>query len=68
MTVKGVITNVYGPFQLACKPAFLKGMHSIKASVGRDHWIIGGDFNLIRYLEEKKGGIRIMSGVRASFN
>ena len=34
----------------------------------RDHWIIGGDFNLIRSLDEKKGGIRSPGSVSASFN
>lgn len=66
--VRGVITNVYGPFQLACKPTFLEELHSLSTWVGRDHWIIGGDFNLIRSLEEKKGGIRTISRVSASFN
>jgi hypothetical protein len=36
--------------------------------VGKDHWIIGGDFNLIRSLDEKKGGIRSLSNISASFN
>ena len=36
--------------------------------MGPDHWIIDGDFNLIRSLEETKGGIRTLSGVSSSFN
>ena len=66
--VREVITNVYGPFQLPHKLAFLEELRSLSAGVGREHWIIGGDFNLIRSLEEKKGGIRTLSGVIASFN
>ena len=65
---KGVITNVYGPFQLVRKLAFLEELRSLSAWVGRDHYIIGGDFNLIRPLDEKKGGIRSLSSVSASFN
>ena len=36
--------------------------------VGQDHWVIGGDFNLIRSLEEKKGGVRNLSGITQAFN
>jgi hypothetical protein len=61
MTVQWVLTNVYGHFQLARKPSFLEELRSLKALVGQEHWIISGDFNLIRSLEEKKGGIRTIS-------
>ena len=67
-TVKGVITNVYGPFQLAQKPAFPEELQSIREWVGKEHWIIGKDFNLIRYLEEKKGGVITLSNFSGSFN
>ena len=36
-SVRGVITNVYGPFQLARKPTFLEELGSLSAWVGRDH-------------------------------
>lgn len=36
--------------------------------VGQDHWLMGGDFNIIRSLEEKKGGIRALSGINSAFN
>ena len=39
-----------------------------KEWVGRGHWIILGDFNLIRSLEEKNGGVRALSTISASFN
>ena len=55
--VRGVITNVYGPFQVAQKPAFLEELTTLRGWVGSNHWIISGDFNLIRTLEEKKQGI-----------
>ena len=67
-TVKGVITNVYGPFQMTHKQAFLDELQSLKEWVGMDHWIIGGDFKLIRSLEEKKGGISTLSSSNATFN
>lgn len=68
ITVNGVITNVYGPFQLTQKPTVLEELQSLREWVGKEHWIIGGDFNLIRSLEEKKGGIRTLSNISASFN
>ena len=36
--------------------------------MGWEHWIISGDFTLIRSLEERKGGIITLNGVSASFN
>ena len=53
---KGVVTNVYGPFQPSKKYAFLNKIGSNKEWVENDHWIIGGDFNIIHSLEEKKRG------------
>ena len=67
-SVKGVITIVYGPFQLERKTTFLEELRLLSAWVGRDHWIIGGYFNLIRSLDEKKGGTRSLSNVSVSFN
>ena len=66
--VSGVITNVYGLFQLAHKPAFMDELSALSEWVGNEHWIIGGDFNLIRSLDEKKGGIRSLSNISTSFN
>ena len=66
--MKGVVTNVYGPFQPSQKATFLEEIRHTKEWVGREHWIIGGDFNLIRSLEEKKGGVRSLSNISASFN
>jgi hypothetical protein len=40
----------------------------MKEWVGQAHWLIGWDFNLIDSLEEKKGGIRALSGVSTTFN
>lgn len=66
--MKGVITNVYGPFQLAQKLVFLEEICNTKDWVGRDHWIVGGDFNLIRSMKENKGGFRTLSNISGSFN
>ena len=45
--VRWVISNVYGPFQLAKKPKFLDELRALKQWVTNGHWIIRGDFNLI---------------------
>ena len=66
--MRGVITNVYGPFQLAHKPVLLEEICTMGERVGQGHWILGGDFNIIRSLEEKKRGIRTLSGVSTTFN
>ena len=66
--VKGVVSNVYGPFQPSQKASFLEEIRHTKEWIGQEHWIIGGDFNLIRSLEEKKGGVRALSNITASFN
>jgi exonuclease III len=55
-SIRGVITNVYDPFQLAQKNAFLEEIRNMGEWVGKDHWLMGRDFNIIRSLEEKKGG------------
>ena len=51
-TMRGVITNIYGPFQPSHKSTFLEEIRSIQEWVGKEYWVIGGDFNLIRSLEE----------------
>ena len=55
-------------FNQAKKATFLEEIRHTKERVGREHWIIGGDFNMIRSLEEKKGGVRSLSNISASFN
>ena len=52
--IRGVISNVYGPPRPEQKPAFLESLMNLKALVKGKSWIIGGDFNLIRILDEKK--------------
>lgn len=66
--IKGVVTNVYGPFQTSKKATFLAGLSDLKDWVKEDPWIIGGDFNIIRSLDEKKGGVRTTSAATNLFN
>ena len=46
------ITNVYGPCDSPSKPEFLHELSSIASSTSGP-WAIVGDFNLIRYAEDK---------------
>eukprot|EP00253_Pinus_taeda_P031160 PITA_31160 len=63
-----VISGVYGPPSPREKENFLNSMKIIRRLYPEVDWIIGGDFNLIRSLEEKKGGIRKMDHFMEKFN
>lgn len=51
-------TNVYGPQKLEDKFSFLHSLMSLKLRHPISKIIMGGDFNMITSLLEKKGGIR----------
>lgn len=53
-----LISGVYGPHLPREQKDFLKNMQVIRPIIPGNLWIIGGDFNLIHDLGEKKGGIR----------
>ena len=55
--IRGFISNVYGPPRADQKLAFLESLSDLKKLVQDKAWIIGGDFNLIRNLDEKKDSI-----------
>eukprot|EP00253_Pinus_taeda_P030678 PITA_30678 len=50
--------NVYGPQRLEEKIRFLRSLMNMKLRYPRAKVIVGGDFNMITLLSEKKGGIR----------
>lgn len=52
------ITNVYGPQRIQEKFKMLEDLNEIRQHHGANHWILGGDFNMITNLAEKKGGLR----------
>ena len=64
----GFMTNVYGLPRAEQKIQFLDSLRMINGMPKGKPWIIGGDFNLIRNLEEKKGGIRQLNPINYSFN
>lgn len=65
---KVVILGVYGTHAPGEKESFLKNMKAIRRMYPESAWVIGGDFNLIRSLGEKKGGIRKSYLYMDSFN
>ena len=49
--VRGTLTNVYGPSINPQKLTFLEALSWESISMGDKNWILGGNFNLITYLE-----------------
>ena len=48
-----VVTSVYGPNRSSDSNAFPGELHQV-AGLWRHPWVIGGDFNVIRFSNEKK--------------
>eukprot|EP00253_Pinus_taeda_P035515 PITA_35515 len=55
-----IITGVYGPHIQNEKENFLKNLKALRCLIPGKQWIVGGDFNLIKTLDEKRGGTRRM--------
>lgn len=49
-----LITNVYGPSSEALKDGFINQLQGIAALVNTP-WIMGGDFNLVRWMVDRSG-------------
>jgi exonuclease III len=64
----GHLTNVYGPATPGDKQAFLSSLRHLSSLTTHDRWTLGGDFNIIRSLEEKKGGSRRLDLDTIDFN
>jgi exonuclease III len=54
----GYLTNVYGPASSRDKQAFLRNLEYLATLTEGNRWILGGDFNMIHNLDEKRGGTR----------
>ena len=54
--VKGPLENIYGLTCFLEKHAFIDFLGWVKGIAEAGNWVIGGDFNLIANLGEKKGG------------
>lgn len=53
-----VVANVYGPNVEAERPDILDLFANLK-SQWQAPWVFGGDFNMVRFIHEKKGGSSI---------
>jgi exonuclease III len=62
------LTNVYGPASPRDKQAFLRSLGHASSHAHDKNWIVGGDFNIIRSLEEKRGGSRRLDRESDDFN
>ena len=60
--------NIYGPSAFPKKRAFLDFLGWVKDQFETGNWVIGGDFNLISNLGEKKGGRRSLDKFQEAFN
>jgi exonuclease III len=64
----GHLTNVYGPASPRDKQAFLRSLRYVDNLAQHKNKLIGGDFNIIRSLEEKRGGSRRLDRDSEDFN
>eukprot|EP00253_Pinus_taeda_P012543 PITA_12543 len=62
-----LVTNVYGPQRLDDKIKFIDSLVDLKSIFAGLPWVIGGDFNMIRSLSEKKGGTRALNKDSSAF-
>ena len=65
--VNGTIVNIYGSSAFPQKQEFVNHLRWLTASASEGNWIIGGDFNLITSLKEKKGGKRMLDKYQEDF-
>ncbi|RVW17271.1 Transposon TX1 uncharacterized 149 kDa protein [Vitis vinifera] len=61
--MRWVFTGVYGPVCRREREAFWEELGSIKG-LWRDPWCVGGDFNMIRYPEERSRGGELSASMR----
>lgn len=55
-----LVTNVYGPSTNDFKPAFIYELRFL-ANLVHSPWMLGGDFNLVRWLIDRSGNQRIFT-------
>ena len=66
--VKGSLGNVYGPSSFPEKHTFMDFLNWLKEKIEIGTWVLGGDFNLIANLGEKKGGRRFLDKYQEAFS
>lgn len=62
-----LVKNVYGPQRLDDKIRFIDSLVYLWARHVGLPWVVGGDFNMIRSLSGKKGGIRSLNKDSSTF-
>ena len=67
-TKRILILGVYGPHIPRERENFLKNVQAARRISPGTPWIVGGDFNMIRTADEKKGGIRRLDQNMETFN
>lgn len=55
-----LLTGVYGPHIPGERRDFLQKLANMRNLYLENLWVVGGDFNMIISLDEKKGGMRRM--------
>lgn len=55
-----LFTNVYGPVNDVLKPAFLNELKEM-SKLAQYPWVLGGDFNMVRWLVDRSGDMRGLS-------
>jgi len=61
------LINIYGPTTSRDKQAFLRILEHLATLIGGNRWILGGDFNMICNLDEKRGGMRHIEAESGDF-
>eukprot|EP00253_Pinus_taeda_P029777 PITA_29777 len=56
-----LVTNVYSPQRIEDKLKFLEALIDLRIRQAVIPWILGGDFNMIKSLSEKKEGTRVLN-------
>eukprot|EP00253_Pinus_taeda_P031484 PITA_31484 len=68
MVERILISGVYGPHLPRGQNEFLRNIQEVRRIIPDNLWIVAGDFNLIRDLGEKKGGVRRQDQSMEEFN
>ena len=66
--VRGTVGNIYGPSCFPKKQSFMDLLNWLKEQAEQGSWVLGGDFNLITNLGEKKGGRRSLDKYQEAFS
>ena len=63
-----MLGNIYGPNCFPEKQSFMDFLNWLKEKAKQSSWVLGGYFNLIADLGEKKGGRRALEKYQEAFN